>query len=80
MSKAEEKADKAHPINKGSGIDRIISIVNRKNGYIQGYIQSEKDTLDRVCKWIEENATYINPRTGIKTCVVNLNALREAMK
>ena len=43
MSKAEEKADKACPINKGSGIDRVMSMVNRKNGYIQGYKQAEKD-------------------------------------
>lgn len=44
MSKrAVEKADKACPINKGSGIDRVMSMVNRKNGYIQGYMQAEKD-------------------------------------
>ena len=43
MSKAEEKANNACPINKGSGIDRVISMVNRKNGYIQGYMQAEKD-------------------------------------
>lgn len=43
MSKAVEKAGKACPINKGSGIDRVISMVNRKNGYIQGYMQAEKD-------------------------------------
>ena len=41
--KAEEKADKAFPINKGSGIDRVISMINRRNGYIQGYRQAEKD-------------------------------------
>lgn len=45
MSKAEEKADKACPINKGSGIDRVMSMVNRKNGYIQGYMQAEKDII-----------------------------------
>ena len=43
MSKAEEKADKACPINRGSGINQVISMVNRKNGYIQGYMQAEKD-------------------------------------
>jgi len=43
MSKAVEKANKAYPVSRGSGIDRVISMVNRKNGYIQGYIQAEKD-------------------------------------
>ena len=54
MSKAEEKADKAYPINRGSGIDRVISMVNRKNGYIQGYMQAEKDIISLIESRISE--------------------------
>ena len=45
-----------------------------------GYHKAEKETIDRVCKWLEENATYVHPRKGIKTCIINLNVLREAME
>lgn len=67
MSKAVEKANKACPINKGSGIDRVMSMVNRKNGYIQGYMQAEKDFLERAITWLKENGdcyTWYNEFEG----------------
>lgn len=55
MSKrAVEKANKACPINKGSGIDRVMSMVNRKNGYILGYEQAEKDIISLIESRISE--------------------------
>lgn len=62
------------------GKGKIDSALPVRKFYIRAYEQAEKDTLDRVCKWLEENATYTHPRKGIKTCIINLNALREAME
>jgi len=63
MSKAVEKANKAYPINKGSGIDRVMSMVNRKNGYIQGYMQAEKDlgwhSVDECLPKIDEEVVVL---------------------
>lgn len=45
----------------------------------KGYEQAEKDTIERVCEWLEKNATFIHPRKGVSTCIVNLSALKEAI-
>ena len=34
--------------------------------------------IEKVCEWLKENATYIHPRIGKKTCIVNLNRFKEA--
>jgi len=36
--------------------------------------------IKRVCDWLKENATYTHPRKGTKKCIINLTALKEAMK
>ena len=36
--------------------------------------------IDKACKWLKENCTYIHPRTFKETCVVNLNAFKKAME
>ncbi len=40
----------------------------------------EKKMIEKACEWLEKNCTYIHPRTGKKTCVVNLNAFKKAME
>lgn len=77
MSKrAEQKALEAYPAERGHLHDRPF----QREGFVKGYEQAEKDTIERVCKWLKKNATYIHPRTGRETCIINLNALREAME
>lgn len=86
MSKrALEVALKAYPIqgewvgNQYGEWDEDKNQELRK-AFQQGYEQSEKDTIERVCDWLKKNVTYIHPRTNKETCIVNLNALREAME
>ena len=83
MSKrSEEAALKAYPENikhKNTPLE-YDGNTWRRAYYDDGYEQAEQDTIERVCKWLEENATYTHPRKGTKTCIINLNALREAME
>ena len=88
MSKAEEKAVEYQIKTHGPNVMGGASVLSEEEymrlnmnlDFKNGYEQAEKDTLDRICKWLEEHATYIHPRKGIKTCFINLNALREAME
>lgn len=48
-----------------------------KVAYLQGYEQAEKDTIDRACKWLEENVV-IYPY-GKPLCIINLDTFRKAM-
>jgi len=66
MSKAEEKADKAYLVSRGSGIDRVISMVNRKNGYILGYMQAERDL-----GWISVKDRLPEEGHFVLTCVAD---------
>jgi len=43
-----------------------------------GYEQAEKDTIDRACKWLEENVV-IYPY-GKPLCIINLDTFRKAME
>lgn len=80
MSKrSEEFANKAYPNYSPDGKTQV-DMSSYRFACERGYEQAEKDTIERVCKWLEENVTYIHPRKGIKTCIINLNALREAME
>ena len=65
----------AYPAERGHLHDRPF----QRDGFVKGYEQAEKDTIERVCEWLKKNATYIHPRKGIKTCMINLNVLREAI-
>ena len=48
--------------------------------YACGCRKTMQDFLEKACKWLEENATYIHPRKDKKTCIVNLNVFKEAME
>lgn len=82
MSKrAEQKVLEAYPYNRvytDNDVEHNGNFCNQLP-YIEGYEKAEKDTIERVCEWLKKNATYIHPRKGIKTCMINLNALREAI-
>ena len=88
MSKrAEELAKQLYPEPKLENYDDILVYRADRDSASMGmanvvcvYEQAEKDMLDKVCKWLEENVTYTHPRKEIKTCIINLNALREAME
>lgn len=71
MTKAEKRALEAYDTDTPAPI---------RFAFRDGYEQAEKDTVERVCEWLKKNATYIHPRTGRETCMINLNALRESME
>ena len=55
MTKAEEAALKAYPekdcLNK-KGTGRYDSNYPRRKAYIEGYEQTEKDTIERACEYL----------------------------
>ena len=54
MSKrAEEKALKAYPAARGHLHDRPFL----REGFLHGYEQAEKYTIERAVAWLEENAS-----------------------
>ena len=55
--RAEEAALKVYPEKWFRDIDGDSYDCNRyeRCAYQEGYEQAEKDTIERVCKWIEEN-------------------------
>ena len=63
----------------GSAIEEVAFGRGYKIAYIKGYEQAERDTLDRVCEWLEKNISYVDPSTHKLTGIVNLWALREAI-
>ena len=81
MSKrAEERALECYPMKdyKPSGIISEEYPEKVKVAYLQGYEQAEKDTIDRACKWLEENVViypYWKP-----LCIINLDTFRKAMR
>lgn len=36
--------------------------------------------IEKVCKYLQENCTYIHPRKGTPTCAVNLTLLKEYLE
>lgn len=38
-----------------------------------------KRILDKVVEWMKKNLTYVHPRKGVKTCMVNIPAFLDAM-
>ena len=38
-----------------------------------------KRTLDKVVEWMKANLTYMHPRKGVETCMVNIPAFLDAM-
>ncbi len=38
-----------------------------------------KRTLDKVVEWMKKNLTYIHPRKGVETCMVNIPVFFDAM-
>lgn len=40
----------------------------------------DRQMIKKVCEWLKKKCTYIHPRTGKETCVVNLNAFKKAME
>lgn len=85
MSKraAEQAALKAYPpkmISGESTLDgKYDGNATPRYYYIKGYEQAEKDTIEMVCEWLEKNVTFIHPRKGVPTCIVNLSVLKEAI-
>ena len=61
--------------------DTPQELVNaEREGYIYGAERMYEMLIDKACEWLNENATYMHPRKGVKTCMINLNMFREAMK
>ena len=62
MSKrAEEAALKTYPAHDGASKQWIkMHLSGTCADYIKGYEQAEKDTIERVVKWLEENGIGYN--------------------
>lgn len=84
MSKrAEERALEAYP-------DEMVTTLARGNkfragpiyrkGFVQGYEQAEKDTIDKACKWLEENVVIYPHADNKPICIVNLDTFKKAME
>lgn len=65
MSKAEERALEAYPQNEvivygpfpgANEPNRIDDNLKYRIGYIEGYEQAEKDTIERAVVWLKDNA------------------------
>lgn len=58
MTRAEQAALKAYPnderkvFHSAFGTLEIDKNAPYREGYIQGYEQAEKDTIERACKWL----------------------------
>lgn len=39
----------------------------------------EKNTINKTVEWMKKNLTYMHPRKGIETCMVNIGAFLDAM-
>ena len=53
MSKRSEQAAlKAYPAERGHLHDRSF----QRDGFVKGYEQAEKDTIERAIAWLKENA------------------------
>ena len=70
-TKAQEAALKAFP-GQPFIHDRCV--------FRMGYEQAEKDTIDRACKWIEENVVIYPHLDNKPLCIVNLDTFRKAME
>ena len=57
MTRAEEKAMEAYPVISNGPFTDIL--LKERNAYINGYIQAEKDTIERACKWLFSNLPII---------------------
>lgn len=59
MSKrAEQKALEAYPKSEKYTSSQRLIINDLRDGFIQGYKQAEKDTIERVCEWLIDRASY----------------------
>lgn len=57
--KAANEAQKAYPlvINDEPNIGQW----NRQQGFMNGYLQAEKETIDKICDWLSEHVnSYLN--------------------
>lgn len=71
--------------------ETIVSCVNRICNDIRNKHKTAEDMciraaewadntmIEKACRWLEENVTYIHPRKGTKECVVNIPMFKQAM-
>ena len=66
--RAEQRALEAYPAPQLEGCSNILYDLEggHREGFVNGYEQAEKDTLERVVKWLEENAVdYIRYKGAV---------------
>ena len=73
MDKAEELSSKYRCSECGSSCSNIKAAV------IEMAELKEQEIIDKACDYLKQNVTYIHPRKGTKTCVVNLGEFRGAI-
>ena len=78
--KANEAPEKIYlfenPIS-GTPDDRWLS--KRSDDEDVEYVRKDA-FIEEVCKYLQENCTYIHPRKGTPTCAVNLTLLKEYLE
>lgn len=89
MTRAEEKALEAYPEDiqlfvesqeepgKWLPVDENAQL---RYGYKRAYEQAEKDTIDKACKWLEENVVIYPHADNKPICIVNLDTFKKAME
>lgn len=66
MSKqAEQAALKAYPAERGHMHDRPY----QREGFIKGYEQAEKDTIERLVSWLIKNVDYYIGSKEVSGCL-----------
>lgn len=65
----ETHSESHQPLVTKQGINKYDIEYVRKDAFIE-----------EVCKYLQENCTYIHPRKGTPTCAVNLTLLKEYLE
>lgn len=78
MTRKEEREQAANNYVKGA--DKLhgykYGIEDVKCGYLEGWADADKTMLDRVCKWLKDNASIYQSASGFYLA----NDLRKAME
>lgn len=56
MSKAKERALEVYPRSEKYTTTQRLIVNDLRDGFIQGYEQAEKETIERAIAWLKENA------------------------
>lgn len=81
MNKLEEKAiERVEELLKDDIFECIV-VSDAERCYIEGYKDAQKETMDRACEWLKNNAYfYVNDLTGDLDEIRLAKDLKKAME